>query len=231
MLEPDSLARFAGLLADRSRAAICLALLEGRAWTVGELARIADIAPSTASEHVSLLVDAGLLATERQGRHRYVRLAGSEAAALVEDLAAVAGVRTRPQSLRAVRADTELAAGRTCYDHLAGRLGVWLLDGMLGAGFVDTRGGLAVSISGTRWLGGLGVPVTAAGRRPVVRTCLDWTERRPHLSGLVGARLCAALVTQRWVERGARARAMGLTASGREQLTAALDCPPPEPYG
>lgn len=129
-LAAQSVARFVGLLADRTRAAMCLALLDGRAWTAGELAQHAGVGRSTATEHLNVLVGGGLLAEERQGRHRYVRLADPGVAQLVEDLAAAAGGGPeRPRSLRSVRAADKLAAARTCYDHLAGTLGVRLYEG------------------------------------------------------------------------------------------------------
>ena len=114
ILAPESVARFAGLLADRSRAAMCLALLDGRAWTAGELASLAGIAAPTATEHLNQLVSAGLLAEERQGRHRYVRLAGPDAARLLEDIAAAAGKPAAARSLRTVRTAADLAVARTC---------------------------------------------------------------------------------------------------------------------
>ncbi len=118
----EQLASVAGLLADRTRAAICLALLDGRAWTISELARHAGVAPSTASEHVTRLVNGAILVAEHQGRHRYVRLADPGAAQLIEDLGTVSGPPAASvSSLRAVRATDALARARTCYDHLAGR--------------------------------------------------------------------------------------------------------------
>lgn len=212
-----SVARFAALLADRTRAAICLALLDGRAWTCGELARHAGVRPSTASEHLSRLVAAGLLAEQRQGRHRYVRLADHGAAQLVEDLAVVAGAPSPPASLRAVRATAALAAGRTCYDHLAGRLGVDLFDGMVRGGLLSTAGGLVLTPEGTAWLAALGAAPPGGSRRPLVRTCLDWTERRSHLGGAVGAAVLAHGLARGWVE-AAGGRAVRLTDEGREAL-------------
>ncbi|MBO0513641.1 ArsR/SmtB family transcription factor, partial [Streptomyces beijiangensis] len=125
------LASFAALLADETRAGFCLALLDGRAWTAGELARSAGVAASTASEHLGKLIAGGLLAEERQGRHRYVRLADARVAHLVEELAAYAGEGpggAAPRGLRAVNAQAALARGRTCYDHLAGRLGIAITE-------------------------------------------------------------------------------------------------------
>src|SRR4051794_9051183 len=120
----------AGALADRTRASFCLALLDGRAWTAGELARHAGVARSTASEHLDRLVAAGLVSEEHQGRNRYVRLADDEVAELVEHLGARAPGQAPVSSLRAASARDAVARARTCYDHLAGRLGGALTDAM-----------------------------------------------------------------------------------------------------
>ncbi len=223
--DPGSVARFAGVLADRSRAAICLVLLDGRAWTVGELARQVGIAPSTASEHVTLLVGSRVLVEERQGRHRYVRLAGGQVARLVEDLTTVAGAAgPAPVGLRAVRARDELAAARTCYDHLAGRLGVAILDAMTRRRLIETDAGMALTVDGRHWFADLGCDVGsfATGRRPAVRSCLDWTERRPHLAGAAGAALLQQARTRSWVSAGREPRALRLTPSGRDALSLLL---------
>lgn len=190
-----ALARLAALLADDTRARICLALLDGRAWTAGELARHAGVAPSTASDHLSRLVRGGLLSEERQGRHRYLRLADPAVAQLVEDLAGHAPTPPVPvHSLRVARAGAALAYARTCYDHLAGRLGVLLRERMLARGLVDTTSGLALTPAGRDWLAGVGVPVPSASatRRPCSGTA--WT-------GPSAARTWAA----RWAPRCASA--------------------------
>ncbi|MDI3405235.1 ArsR/SmtB family transcription factor [Streptomyces cavernicola] len=211
------LADTARLLADPTRAAFCQALLDGRAWTAGELARHAGVRPSTASEQLSRLVEGGLLAEERQGRHRYVRLAGPEAAALIEALAAYAPDRPSPRSLRqSVRLSAE-ARARTCYDHLAGRLGVALADALIGRNLVADDAGLAVTPEGRAWLTGtLRYDHPAGSRRPLVRSCLDWTERRPHLAGALGAALCATALERSWVRRVGSGRAVRVTGAGRE---------------
>ena len=219
--DPGALARLAHLLADETRATFCLALLDGRAWTAGELARAAGVAASTASEHLDQLVAGGLLVEERQGRHRYLRLADAGTAALVEDLAAhVEPGRRLAGSLRVVSASAALAQGRTCYDHLAGRLGVALLDALCDKGFVSRRDGLSLTDDGRAWLAGLGVDLTAlrGTRRPVVRACLDWTERRHHLAGAAGAALRDRLVERGWVEGTRRPRVVRLTAEGERAL-------------
>ena len=166
MVDGASMARFASVLADRSRATICVALLDGRAWTAGELARHVGVGQSTTSEHLSVLVDAGLLAEERQGRHRYVRLAGPDVAQLVEDLASVAGADEPGTGLRAVRVRRDLAAARTCYDHLAGRLGVAVYDAMVARGLVTTRDGLSrTPKESSGWPSSGGRPTTPPGVR------------------------------------------------------------------
>ncbi|MGY1717265.1 ArsR/SmtB family transcription factor [Geodermatophilus sp. SYSU D01106] len=214
-----SLARFAGLLADRSRAAMCLALLDGRAWTAGELARHAGVARSTASEHLTLLVGAGVLTERRQGRARYVELAGPEVAAALEDLGALAGERERPTSLRTVRADARLAEARTCYDHLAGRLGVAVLGSLAARGLLDTTAGLAVTPAGRRWFAEV-CGAAPSGSRPPVRACLDWTERRPHLGGALGAALLRTALEERWVMPvPGLPRALAVTPEGALALT------------
>ncbi|GAA2734860.1 winged helix-turn-helix domain-containing protein [Actinocorallia aurantiaca] len=211
------LAETAALLADRTRAAFCQALLDGRAWTAGELARHAGVRPSTASEQLSRLVAGGLLTEERQGRHRYVRLAGPEAAALIEALASYAPDVSRPRNLRrSVQLGAE-AGARTCYDHLAGRLGVALSDAMIDRGLVADDSGLAVTPEGRAWLAdALGYRHPAGTRRPLVRSCLDWTERRPHLAGALGAALCAAALERQWVRRVGSGRAVKVTPAGGE---------------
>jgi DNA-binding transcriptional ArsR family regulator len=234
---PADLASLAGLLADSTRAAFCLALLDGRAWTAGELARHAGVAPSTASEHLDRLIAGGLLAEERQGRHRYVRLAGSRVAELIEDLTAhldpagktpagngpagQAPAGERPRTLRAVTASAALARGRTCYDHLAGRLGVAVTDAMTGAGLLEQSSGFGLTADGVGWLGAtLGVkPATlATTRRPLARGCLDWTERRPHLAGVAGARLCQHFLDRGWIVRVSRSRAVRVSPAGETAL-------------
>ncbi|MBM2623138.1 winged helix-turn-helix transcriptional regulator [Actinoplanes sp. LDG1-06] len=219
MTSASDLASLAGLLADESRAAMCLALLDGRAWTAGELATHVGVAPSTATEHLHRLVKGGLLAERKQGRRRYVQLADPGAAQLVEDLAA----RLEPgpptvTGLRAVTASAALRRGRTCYDHLAGRLGVAVTDAMTSRKMLDQDGGFALTPYGKQWLvSTLGVTLEG-GRRPVARACLDWTERRHHLAGVAGARLCETFLARRWVTRIGTGRAVRLTPEGRDAL-------------
>lgn len=214
-----ALAQFAGLIADQTRAAMCLALLDGRAWTAGELAKHAGVAPSTASAHLTQLVAGGILTDEHQGRHRYVRLAGAAIAGLIEDLASHVDVDEKPRSLKDSAKAAALARARTCYDHLAGRLGVELADALSRNGLV-TDSGFALTKDGVAWLAELDVDIESlrAGRRPLVRPCLDWTERRFHVAGAGGAALCEQALRRRWVERIGSGRALKVTPTGMQAL-------------
>ncbi|MFF7857636.1 metalloregulator ArsR/SmtB family transcription factor [Streptomyces sp. NPDC007904] len=218
------LARLAGLLADETRAACLLALLDGRAWTAGELARHAGVAASTLSEHLGKLVAGGLLAEERQGRHRYVRLADARIAQLVEDLAAqvAPGDAGRPRTLRQAGAGSAMARGRTCYDHLAGRLGIAVTDGLTARGLLRQDTGFALTDAGLRWFGTTGIALDRRGRRPLARACLDWTERRPHLAGVAGAALCRHALRAGWCVRIGSERAVKVTEAGERALSELL---------
>jgi len=224
------LARVAALLADHTRAMFCLALLDGRAWTAGELARHGRVAPSTATEHLNRLISGGLLTEQRQGRHRYVQLAGPHVAELLEDLTAHLGPASAPvRSLRDATASAALARARTCYDHLAGRLGVALTDAMTRTGLLQQATGFALTDAGMVWLTTvLGVDQAGlrSSRRPLARACLDWTERRPHLAGTAGARICQRLLEQRWVVRIGSGRALRVTPAGVAALWDLLDIDP-----
>ncbi len=214
------LARLAALIADETRAACLLALLDGRAWTAGELARHAGVTASTLSEHLGKLVAGGLLAEERQGRHRYVRLADARVAQLVEDLAAqvTPAAVVRPRNLRESSAGSAMARGRTCYDHLAGRLGITVTDALTARGLLVQDTGFALTDAGVRWFDTAGIPLDRESRRPLARACLDWTERRPHLAGVAGAALCRHVLDAGWCVRIGSERAVKVTASGEQAL-------------
>ncbi|GHG29408.1 ArsR/SmtB family transcription factor [Streptomyces albogriseolus] len=216
-----ALARLAALAADETRAACLLALLDGRAWTAGELARHCGVAASTLSEHLGKLVGGGLLTEERQGRHRYVRLADARVAQLVEDLTAqlAPDAAEPPRGLRQSGADSAMARGRTCYDHLAGRLGIAVTDALTARGLLRQDTGFALTDAGLDWFGALGVDLDGRGRRPLARACLDWTERRPHLAGAAGAALCRHLLERGWCVRIGSGRAVKVTGTGEQALT------------
>ncbi|ASU58515.1 MULTISPECIES: helix-turn-helix transcriptional regulator [Nocardiopsis] len=219
MHAPDAtrLAALAALLADPTRAGVCLALLDGRAWTAGELARHTGVGASTVSEHLTRLVEGGLLAQERQGRHRYVRLADEAVAHLVEALAAHADpgpAHQRPRTLRTVHADRALARARTCYDHLAGGLGCAVTRAMTERGLLTQDTGFALTEAGVAWFAEQRIPLARGGKRPLVRSCLDWTERLPHLAGTAGAALCRHALDAGWCARVGSGRALRITELG-----------------
>jgi DNA-binding transcriptional ArsR family regulator len=227
------LARVAGLLADRTRAAFCMALIDGRAWTANELARHAGVAPSTASEQLSKLVSGGLLVEHRQGRHRYLALAGPHVAELLEDLSGRLAPPEEPPgtTLKAATTSAAMRRGRTCYDHLAGVLGVALADAMTSAGLIRQDTGFALTDPGLAWfareLDITDLDQPTPGRRPLARGCLDWTQRRPHLAGVAGARLCTRFFERNWLTRIGTSRAVRVTPAGRvavrEMLAIELD--------
>ncbi|MGW7682329.1 ArsR/SmtB family transcription factor [Kribbella sp. NPDC054772] len=215
--EGVELAGWARMLADGTRATVCLALLDGRAWTASELAKVAKVSRPTISEHLNVLVTGGLLTEVRQGRHRYVRLAGPDTAELIEGLAALAPRRTEvANSLSAVSKRDAFARARTCYDHLAGKLGVALADAMTERGLIDWSDGIAMTPEGQAWLEDLGITVEARRGRPAVRSCLDVTERRPHIAGAVGAALCTHALRHGWVTHIPGGRALKVDGAVRE---------------
>lgn len=221
-MSSDRLAAVATLLADPSRAAILTALLGGTAHTGTELARHVGIAPSTTSEHLGRLLDGGLVAVESQGRHRYWRLASREVAGLLESLVAVApdGVEGPP-----LPAPSDLGQGRSCYDHLAGRVAVDVFDRLVVDGHLDVRADrVVVTSSGRAALLDLGVAAAAvdATTRPPARACLDWTQRRHHLAGATGAALLDVLLDRGWAVRGPKPRQVRFTRTGRAELTGRL---------
>jgi DNA-binding transcriptional ArsR family regulator len=211
------IAEVAALVGDPARANILCALLDGRALTAGELAYSAGVSPQTTSGHLAKLTGSKLLSVVRQGRHRYYRIAGAHVGRMLESImdVAVAGPpRYRPRSGR----EQELRHARTCYDHLAGLLGVGLTDRLCArAHLVLGEEGGEVTEPGRRFLTTLGVDLAGAqsGRRVFCRPCLDWTERRPHLGGAVGAALAARCFDLGWIERQRSSRAVVITHAGR----------------
>jgi DNA-binding transcriptional ArsR family regulator len=216
-------AEIASLAGDPARAGMLHALMDGRALTASELASVARITPQTASGHLARMASAGLLLVQKQGRHRYHRLASADVARMIESIMQVASGMgaLRPAPVTGPR-DAALRAARTCYDHLAGRLGVALADALVAGGHVELMqdAGL-VTDAGMALLRDIGIDdaVLAAGRgksaRVVCRPCLDWSERRPHLAGVVGTALCAHSFAQGWIRRIEGTRAVAVTPRGQ----------------
>jgi DNA-binding transcriptional ArsR family regulator len=223
---PD-ISSIAALLGDPARARMLTALTAGSALTATELSLEAGILPSTASSHLGKLQDAGLLTMQRQGRHRYFQLAGSEIAELLEKLMGIAAgrqghVRTGPR-------DPELRTARVCYDHLAGSLAVRFLEGLEARALIvaesderesDPNRTLSLTDAGHRFFKRLGIDVTSLPRtrRPLCRGCLDWSERRPHLAGLLGAELLRHIYKERWARRDPDGRAVHFSPRGLAQF-------------
>ncbi len=209
------MARVAVLLGDPARANMLMALMDGGALTAKELAFAAHVSAQTASGHLGQLSEAGLLAVHKQGRHRYHRIASPMVAQMVESVMAVAGMTTEPRP-RVWRGGETLRAARTCYDHLAGRLGVAIADALQEREFVrlDTDGG-ELTQEGQAVLAGIGIAPRMRAGRVYCRPCLDWSERRPHIAGAVGAAVAARCFELGWVERLRDTRAVAITADGR----------------
>jgi DNA-binding transcriptional ArsR family regulator len=213
------IAAVAALVGDRARARMLTALMDGRARTAKELAYGAGITPQTASSHLAKLLRAELLAMERQSRHRYFRLAAPSVGHAVEALMAVSP--TRPRATRPDAPLDGLRLARTCYDHLAGRLGVMVTEAMVRRRFLKPAGrDFLLTAPGERFLGRLGVDVgtTRRERRAFARQCLDWSERRPHLAGSLGAAVARRCLDLRWVRHVGEERTLALTPQGLRGL-------------
>lgn len=220
------IAPVAALLADPARAAMLGALLGGSALAAGELSQVAGISPATASAHLGRLLDGGLVTVTSQGRHRYYRLAGHEVASVLEAIAQISPVRP-VRSLRQSRDAAALARARTCYDHLAGRAGVALFDALVRGGVLAGAGtgrdaAYEVTAEGVDALADFGVDVAEVrrSRRRFAGACLDWTQRRPHLNGALGAAVTDRLLELGWIERGPSRRAVRVTEPGLVGLAA-----------
>ena len=221
-------AAVAGLLGHPARSAMVDALMAGEGLSAGKLARAAGVAPSTASQHLGRLVDGGLVTVVADGRQREHRLAGPEVAEALEALARICPP-TPVRSLRHARARDALAHARTCYDHLAGAVGVALADALVDRAWLAPGGdGWEVTAAGEAGLASAGVDVAAArrARRALARRCVDWTERRPHLAGALGAAVTATALTAGWIRRHPAGRAVVVTPAGRRALTDRFGVPP-----
>ena len=219
MSETPDLARMAALIADPSRAAILTTLMDGRALTASELALAAGVGLPTTSAHLARLSEAGLVSGERQGRHRYFRLAGPAVADAIEALAALCVPSSGPSIATGPR-DSTLRQARVCYDHLAGVHGVALLEGLRRRGYV-VRDELALTPAGRAAFAALGLDLAglSKGRRPLCRACLDWSERRAHLGGALGAAILRHMLEAGWALRS-EGRALEITPTGSAALEA-----------
>ncbi|MGW4243567.1 ArsR/SmtB family transcription factor [Nocardia sp. NPDC004722] len=215
----------ARLLADPARARMLTVLADGRAQPAGELARAGGVSAATASEHLGKLVEQGWLMAEKVGRHRYYSIALPEVVQVLEAMALISPVQP-VRSLRGARVHRDLRLARTCYDHLAGAVGVAVFDALSESGILDVTGG--------RWtpathphplLAELHITPTDSrqfGRRPPIRTCVDWSERRHHLAGGLGALLLQRMLDEKWCTPGKTPRAITFTPRGWQALDRTL---------
>jgi DNA-binding transcriptional ArsR family regulator len=215
------------LIGEAGRAGILIALLDGRARTAGELALVANISAQSASAHLSKLVDGGLLAVQPQGRHRYYRLAGADVAHAIEAVGSIAtrapiAVAKANGAARRPAPDSDIRRARTCYDHLAGLLAVELATKLETSNVIRASGEREYELgsAGARWFAAMGVDVAAVqrGKRAFARRCVDWTERRPHLAGALGAAMLARMVELRWVARRKDSRVVRVTELGEREI-------------
>jgi DNA-binding transcriptional ArsR family regulator len=218
LLYDNDFAPAAALLADPTRAAMLRALLAGRALSAGELARLAGVGAATASFHLAKLLDGGMVAVAKQGRHRYYRLAGHEVATALEAIGLISPA-IPARSLRQSREALALADARTCYDHLAGRVGVELFDALLREGLLSADqavGHVDVTGAGLKKLGSFGIDIeeVRGSRRHFAGACMDWTQRRNHLNGALAAAITSRLFELSWIERGQRRRSVVITRAG-----------------
>jgi DNA-binding transcriptional ArsR family regulator len=216
-----SVAGTASLIGDPARVAMLVALVDGRALPAGELAFSAGVTAQTASSHLARLLDGGLLAVEKQGHHRYYRLAGAHVVQALEQLAAIRPVG--PVRRKAPTAQArELRFARCCYDHLAGWLGVAVTDALTERGFLVAAPDklFEVTPAGAEWFAGVGVNLAALRptRRGLARQCLDWTERAHHFAGPLGVAFLSATCESGWLRRTGASRAVVLTPKGQLEM-------------
>jgi len=218
MLSITGLAETASLVGEPARTAMLVTLLDGRALTAGELARAAGVTAQTASGHLGKMLAAGLLALEAQGRHRYYRLASSSVAGMLEAMMVAAApppIRTGPRDLAMRRA-------RICYDHLAGEISVAIADAMIARGqIILGTDGAALTDAGRALLDRIGVelpPGSESKGAVFCRPCLDWSERRHHVAGAVGAALYRTFMARNWIRRENGSRTVTITPPGREAM-------------
>lgn len=225
MKDGPNIIGIAALIGEHARAEVLTALMSGMALTATELADVAGVTKQTISAHLAKLVDAGLLAVEAQGRHRYFRLADDDVAQLLESLMNVA-FRTGALRLRSSPREPALRKARVCYDHLAGELGVLMYERLLARGaFAPDAAGLRLTDAGSAIVACIGVDLAAANgtRRAFCRTCLDWSERRHHLAGTLGDALLARFEELGWARRSLDSRVVAFSAAGERALRAWVD--------
>jgi DNA-binding transcriptional ArsR family regulator len=221
MVAAANMVEVAALVGDTARATMLAALMGGQSLTASELSFLARVSRPTASEHLARLTEARLIAATKQGRFRYYRIASPHVAAMLESIKLVAAIevpsRYQPRSLR----DAQMRFARTCYDHLAGQVGVAIADALVARGHVVlSEDGGELTATGVQCLSAFGANVTPSPRskRIFCKPCLDWSERRYHIAGHVGAEICRRCLELGWLTHQRDTRALRLTAQGQAGL-------------
>jgi DNA-binding transcriptional ArsR family regulator len=235
-----NLVEVAAVVGDTARATILAALMGGQSLTGGELAFLARISRPTASEHLAKLVAARLIAVTKKRRYCYYRITSPLVAQMLESMKVVAAIEVPPRYMPRSSQDEALRFARTCYDHLAGRLGVAIADALVSRGYVvlAAEGG-EVTDTGSSFLSSFGLDLVSRSKRIFCRPCLDWSERRYHVAGLVGAQIWRRCEELNWLARGRDSRAVRVTSAGRTglhdafglDLTQLEQTQPPQPHG
>ncbi|MCY8175922.1 ArsR/SmtB family transcription factor [Bacillus inaquosorum] len=212
-----NIAKISSLLSDPSRSSILLSLMDGRIHPAGELAYLANIKPQTASFHLNKLLEAKLISVEKHGRHRYYRLSNSEAASVIEQLLSIAP-KEKVTSLKDSKEKSDLHFARTCYDHLAGYVGVQITNSLVEQGMlrkIDLN--FEVTSEGSLFFSNFGINEEQQRnkRRAFARCCLDWSERQHHLAGALGNALLVRMLEEKWIVRMPKTRAIKITQSGK----------------
>ncbi len=208
----------AAVIGDPVRANVLWLLLDGRAYTASELAAGVDTTPQNLSMHLAKMIKADLLSVEIQGRHRYYTFSRPEVAYAVESLAGLLPARSKEET---ISTDPPIRYCRACYDHLAGRVGVQLTADLIKHHILTRNDTVLIPTpKGIRWFAALGIDCEALRqqRRSFARTCLDWTERRPHLAGSLGAALLQHMLDEHWLRRMANTRAVLVTPKGQKAI-------------
>ncbi len=221
MVAGANMVEVAALVGDTARATMLAALMGGQSLTASELAFLARVSRPTASEHLGKLVNARLLAVTQKRRNRYFRIASPLVAGMLEGIKAVAAIEVPPRYQPRSAKDDALRLARTCYDHLAGRLGVAIMDAMVNADYLTlSEDGGEVTQAGRHFLENFGVRLAAEprSRRVYCRPCLDWSERRYHVAGHIGREILRRCLELEWLTRSRDHRAVTVTVAGRKGL-------------
>ncbi|TIR17579.1 MAG: winged helix-turn-helix transcriptional regulator [Mesorhizobium sp.] len=217
MREGPDIARIASLVGDPARANMLNALMGGTALTASELALEAGVSLPTASSHLSKLMEGGLLTLASQGRHRYYGLASAQVAGMIEAIIGVAEA-VGPKRVRPGPRDAAMRVARVCYDHLAGEQAVAMLDRLFDKKLLLRDNEIRLSSAGASHFSALGIDIQAKARRPVCRACLDWSVRRSHLAGTLGAAILDKIIAEKWARREKDSRAVVFSPGGKREF-------------